>query len=117
MVRTAIVVALVLLVLGAFLMRLLHFTEPALYFAGGTVFLLVALRMLAEAECVILIPGLMCSLEPGNPIELCSQPIDVDEAHSASDSLRIDHKKRAPVNVALRIGNTRVTGYNGSTPL
>ena len=118
MVRTAIVVALVLLVLGAFLMRLLHFTEPALYFAGGTVFLLVALRMLAGAECVILIPGLMCSLEPGNPIELCSQPIDVDEAHSASDSLRIDHKKtRELVNVALRIGNTRVTGYNGSTPL
>jgi multiple antibiotic resistance protein len=30
-------------------MRLLHFTEPALYIAGGIVFLLVALRMLAEA--------------------------------------------------------------------
>ena len=97
MVRTATVVALVLLVLGAFLLRLLHFTEPALYFAGGTVFLLVALRMLAEAECVILIPGLMCSLEPGNPIELCSQPIDVDEAHSASDSLRIDHKNQQEI--------------------
>jgi len=49
MVRTATVVALVLLVLGAFLMRLLHFTEPALYIAGGIVFLLVALRMLSEA--------------------------------------------------------------------
>jgi small neutral amino acid transporter SnatA (MarC family) len=40
MVRTATVVV---------LMRLLHFTEPALYIAGGIVFLLVALRMLAEA--------------------------------------------------------------------
>ncbi len=50
MVRTAAVVALVLLVLGAFLMKLLHFSEPALYIAGGIVFLLVALRMLAEAS-------------------------------------------------------------------
>ena len=30
-------------------MKLLHFTEPALYIAGGIVFLLVALRMLSEA--------------------------------------------------------------------
>jgi multiple antibiotic resistance protein len=49
MVRTATVVALVLVVLGAFLMKLLHFSEAALYIAGGIVFLLVALRMLAEA--------------------------------------------------------------------
>jgi multiple antibiotic resistance protein len=49
MVRTATVVALILLVLGAFLMRLLHFTEPALYIAGGIVFLLLALRMLVQA--------------------------------------------------------------------
>ena len=49
MVRTATSVALVLLVLGAFLMKLLHFSESALYIAGGIVFLLVALRMLAEA--------------------------------------------------------------------
>ncbi len=49
MVRTATTVALVLVVLGAFLMKLLHFSEPALYIAGGIVFLLVALRMLAEA--------------------------------------------------------------------
>ena len=49
MVRTATTVALVLLVLGAFLMKLLHFSESALYIAGGIVFLLVALRMLAEA--------------------------------------------------------------------
>lgn len=49
MVRTATVVALVLVVLGALLMKLLHFSEAALYIAGGIVFLLVALRMLAEA--------------------------------------------------------------------
>jgi multiple antibiotic resistance protein len=49
MVRTATTVALVLVVLGAFLMKLLHFSEAALYVAGGIVFLLVALRMLAEA--------------------------------------------------------------------
>ena len=49
MVRTATIVALILLVLGAFLMKLLHFSEAALYIAGGIVFLLVALRMLAEA--------------------------------------------------------------------
>jgi MarC family membrane protein len=49
MVRTATTVALILVVLGAFLMRLLHFSEAALYIAGGVVFLLVALRMLAEA--------------------------------------------------------------------
>jgi multiple antibiotic resistance protein len=49
MVRTAVTVALVLVVLGAFLMKLLHFSEEALYIAGGIVFLLVALRMLAEA--------------------------------------------------------------------
>jgi multiple antibiotic resistance protein len=49
MVRTAVTVALILVVLGAFLMRLLHFSEPALYVAGGIVFLLLALRMLAGA--------------------------------------------------------------------
>ncbi len=49
MVRTAVAVALVLAVLGAFLMKLLHFSPEALYIAGGIVFLLVALRMLAEA--------------------------------------------------------------------
>jgi len=49
MVRTATVVALILVVLGAFLMKLLHFSPEALYIAGGIVFLLVALRMLAEA--------------------------------------------------------------------
>ena len=49
MVRTATTVALVLVVLGAFLMKLLHFSEAALYVAGGIVFLLVALRMLAGA--------------------------------------------------------------------
>jgi small neutral amino acid transporter SnatA (MarC family) len=49
MVRTATTVALILVVLGALLMKLLHFSEAALYIAGGIVFLLVALRMLAEA--------------------------------------------------------------------
>jgi small neutral amino acid transporter SnatA (MarC family) len=42
-------VALVLVVLGAFLMRLLHLSPEAMYIAGGIVFLLVALKMLAEA--------------------------------------------------------------------
>jgi small neutral amino acid transporter SnatA (MarC family) len=49
MVRTAVIVALILVVLGAFLMRLLHFSPPALYIAGGIVFLLLALRMLGGA--------------------------------------------------------------------
>jgi multiple antibiotic resistance protein len=49
MVRTATTVAIVLVVLGAFLMRLLHFSPEALYIAGGIVFLLVALKMLAGA--------------------------------------------------------------------
>ena len=49
MVRTATTVALILVVLGAFLMKLLHFSPEALYIAGGIVFLLVALRMLSEA--------------------------------------------------------------------
>jgi small neutral amino acid transporter SnatA (MarC family) len=49
MVRTATAVALVLVVLGAFLMRLLHLSPEAMYIAGGIVFLLLALKMLAEA--------------------------------------------------------------------
>jgi multiple antibiotic resistance protein len=49
MVRTATTVALLLVVLGALLMKLLHFSEAALYIAGGIVFLLVAIRMLTEA--------------------------------------------------------------------
>ena len=49
MVRTATVVALILAVLGAFLMKLLHFSPEALYIAGGIVFLLLALKMLAGA--------------------------------------------------------------------
>jgi MarC family membrane protein len=50
MVRTAVTVALILVVLGALLMRLLHFSPEALYIAGGIVFLLLALKMLAGAE-------------------------------------------------------------------
>ena len=49
MVRTATVVALVLVVLGGFLMKLLHLSQAALYIAGGIVFLLMALRMLVKA--------------------------------------------------------------------
>lgn len=49
MVKTAVVVALILAVLGAFLMKLLHFSPPALYIAGGIIFLLLALKMLSGA--------------------------------------------------------------------
>ena len=49
MVRTATAVALILVVLGAFLMKLLHFSPEALYIAGGIVFLPLALKMLAGA--------------------------------------------------------------------
>ena len=49
MVRAALIVALVLVVLGGFLMKLLHFSPEALYIAGGIVFLLLAIRMLAKA--------------------------------------------------------------------
>ena len=49
MVRTATVVALILVVLGAFLMKLLHFSPEALFIAGGIVFLLLALKMLGGA--------------------------------------------------------------------
>jgi len=48
MVRTATTVALILVVLGAFLMKLLHFSPEALYIAGGIVFLLLALKMLTS---------------------------------------------------------------------
>lgn len=50
MVRTTVTVALLLAVLGAFLMRLLHFSPEALYIAGGIVFLPLALKMLADTE-------------------------------------------------------------------
>ena len=46
MVRTGVTVALILVVLGAFLMKLLHFSPGALSIAGGIVFLLLALKML-----------------------------------------------------------------------
>jgi MarC family membrane protein len=49
MVRTATAVALILVVFGAFLMKLLHFSPEALYIAGGIVFLLLALKMLGGA--------------------------------------------------------------------
>jgi len=49
MVRTATIVALILVALGAFLMKLLHFSPEALFIAGGIVFLLLALKMLGGA--------------------------------------------------------------------
>jgi multiple antibiotic resistance protein len=47
MVRAGVTVALILVVLGSFLMKLLHFSSGALSIAGGIVFLLLALKMLA----------------------------------------------------------------------
>ena len=47
MIRTAVTWALILVVFGGFLMKLLHFTPGALYIAGGIVFLLLALKMLS----------------------------------------------------------------------
>jgi multiple antibiotic resistance protein len=49
MVRTAVTVALLLVVLGGFLMKLLHFTPGALSIAGGIVFMLLALHMVVGA--------------------------------------------------------------------
>jgi multiple antibiotic resistance protein len=48
MVRTALITALLLAVLGWFLMRLLHFTPGAANIAGGIVLLLLALHMLVS---------------------------------------------------------------------
>ena len=48
MVRTALSTALMLVVLGWFLMRLLHFTPGAANIAGGIVLLLLALNMLVS---------------------------------------------------------------------
>jgi multiple antibiotic resistance protein len=48
MVRTALVTALVLVVIGWLLMHLLHFTSGAANVAGGIVLLLLALRMLVS---------------------------------------------------------------------
>ncbi len=41
---------------------------------------------MAGAESLILSPGLYFDPEPGSPIELCLQPIDVDEARAAPDT-------------------------------
>jgi multiple antibiotic resistance protein len=46
MVVTAVAVALILVLLGGFLMKLLHFTPGALSIAGGIVFMLLALHMI-----------------------------------------------------------------------
>ncbi len=47
MVLTAVIVALLLVLLGGLLMKLLHFTPGALSIAGGIVFMLLALHMIA----------------------------------------------------------------------
>ena len=48
MVQTAVVTALILVLLGSFLMKLLHFTPGALNIAGGIVLLLLGLHMLVS---------------------------------------------------------------------
>lgn len=49
MVRTAVGVALILVLLGGILMRLLHFSPGALSIAGGIVFMLLSLHMITNA--------------------------------------------------------------------
>ena len=50
MVRTAVIVALILVILGGLFMKLLHFTPGALSIAGGIVFLLLSLHMISGAN-------------------------------------------------------------------
>jgi multiple antibiotic resistance protein len=50
MVFTGVVVALILVLLGGFLMKLLHFTPGALSIAGGIVFMLLALHMIVGSS-------------------------------------------------------------------
>lgn len=49
MVRTAVTVALILVLLGSVLMRLLHFTPGAVSIAGGIILMLLALHMLIRS--------------------------------------------------------------------
>ena len=83
MLRTALVTALILAVLGWFLMRLLHFTPGAANIAGGIVLLLLALHMLVNPAKMSMKRGpatapqcrrrstllrcLTCSILPGSP--------------------------------------------------
>ena len=53
MVRTAVVTALLLVALGWFLMRLLHFTPGAANVAGGIILLLLALHMLPRFRAIV----------------------------------------------------------------
>jgi len=50
MVRTGVGAALILVLLGGFLMKLLHFTPGALSIAGGIVFMLLASHMITGAS-------------------------------------------------------------------
>ena len=49
MVRTAVSVALFLVIFGSILMELFHFSENALYIAGGIIFFLLAIRMIRSS--------------------------------------------------------------------
>jgi small neutral amino acid transporter SnatA (MarC family) len=73
MVRTAVGTALILVVLGWFLMRLLHFTPGAANIAGGIVLLLLALHMLIS-------PGKMGHEEESSdrdPMQMAIYPLAV----------------------------------------
>lgn len=50
MVRTAVVVAVILVVFGSLLMELFHFSENALFIAGGIIFLLLSIQMINSEE-------------------------------------------------------------------
>ena len=50
MINTAVVVALLLVLLGGFLMKLLHFSPGALSIAGGIVFMLLSLHMIVHSS-------------------------------------------------------------------
>ena len=49
MINTAVFVALLLVLLGGFLMKLLHFSPGALSIAGGIVFMLLSLHMIVQS--------------------------------------------------------------------
>ena len=76
MVRTAVSTALLLVILGWFLMRLLHFTPGAANVAGGIVLLLLALHMLVS-------PSKTDHTEKASdrtPMQMAVYPLSVTEA-------------------------------------
>ncbi|MFB6179991.1 MAG: MarC family protein, partial [Halorientalis sp.] len=50
MVRTAVTVALFLVIFGSFLMEFFHFSENTLFIAGGIIFLLLSIQMITAEE-------------------------------------------------------------------